>query len=78
MTVVMGYAAVRWFETGEKISSETFKKLTQEMTSFLLQRLKGLGKRKPKEGRLREEIELALENMPLADNRETFDKEAGE
>ncbi len=34
-TVVMGYAAVRWFEKGEKLSSEALKKLTQGMTTYL-------------------------------------------
>ena len=46
-TVVMGYAAIRWFEKGERLSSETLKKLTKETTSYLLNTLKGFGKRDP-------------------------------
>ena len=77
-TVVMGYAAVRWFETGEKLSTEALKKLTQVMTAYLLDTLKGLGKRKPGQKGLRERITQSLESSPLAESRSTLDSEAGE
>lgn len=78
MTVVMGYAAVRWFEKGERLSSEALKKLTREMTTSLLQTLKGLGKRKPDKKKLREQIAQALESSPLAESRAAFDDEVEE
>jgi len=71
-TVVMGYAAVRWFETGEKLSTEALKKLTQGMTAYLLDTLKSLGKRKPGQKGLRERITQSLES------RSALDSEAGE
>jgi small GTP-binding protein len=74
-TVVMGYAAVRWFEKGEKLSSEALKKLTQGMTTTLLETLKGLGNRKPGQKGLRERITQSLESSPLAESRSTFDNE---
>ena len=77
-TVVMGYAAVRWFETGQKLSTEALKKLTQGMTVYLLDTLKSLGKRKPGQKGLRERITQSLETSPLAKNRSTLDHEAGE
>jgi GTPase len=77
-TVVMGYAAVRWFETGQKLSTEALKKLTQEMTAYLLDTLKSLGKRKPGQKGLRERITQSLESSPLAKNRSALDSEAGE
>ena len=77
-TVVMGYAAVRWFEKGEKLSSEALKKLTQGMTATLLDTLKTLGKRKPGQKGLRERITQTLESSPLAESRSTLDQEAGE
>jgi small GTP-binding protein len=77
-TVVMGYAAVRWFEKGEKLSSEALKKLTQGMTATLLETLKGLGKRKPGQKGLRERITQSLESSPLAESRSALDDEAGE
>jgi small GTP-binding protein len=77
-TVVMGYAAVRWFEKGEKLSTEALKKLTQGMTSYLLDTLKSLGKRKPGKKGLQERIRESLESSPLAESRSTLDNEAGE
>ncbi|HLO33898.1 MAG TPA: DUF697 domain-containing protein, partial [Anaerolineales bacterium] len=77
-TVVMGYAAVRWFEKGEKLSTEALKKLTRGMTAYLLDTLKSLGKRKPGEKGLRERITQSLESSPLAENHSTLDSEAGE
>jgi small GTP-binding protein len=77
-TVVMGYAAVRWFEKGEKLSSAALKKLTQSLTATLLETLKGLGSRKPGQKGLRERVTQALESSPLAENRSTLDREAEE
>jgi len=77
-TAVMGYAAVRWFETGQKLSTETLQKLTQGMTSYLLDTLKSLGKRKPGQKGLRERITQSLESSPLAESRSALDSEAGE
>jgi len=77
-TVVMGYAAVRWFEKGEKLSSATLKKLTQGMTSYLLDTLKSLGKRKPGQKGLQERIAQSLESSPLAESRSALDSEADE
>lgn len=76
-TVVMGYAAVRWFEKGEKLSSEAIKRLTQGMTSSLLDTLKSLGKRKPGQKELQEHITQSLESSPMAESRSTLDSEAG-
>jgi GTPase len=77
-TVVMGYAAVRWFEKGEKLSTDALKKLTQKMTAYLLDTLKSFGKRKPGQKGLREHITQSLESSPLAESRSTLDSEAGE
>ncbi len=74
-TVVMGYAAVRWFEKGEKLSSEAIKSLTQGMTSSLLDSLKSLGKRKPDQKGLRERITQSLESSPMAESRAALDGE---
>jgi len=74
-TVVMGYAAVRWFEKGEKLSSEALKKLTQGMITYLLDTLKGLGNHKPGQKGLRERITQSLENSPLAESRSALDNE---
>jgi small GTP-binding protein len=77
-TVVMGYAAVRWFEKGEKLSTTALKKLTQEMTTYLLDTLKSLGKRKPGQKGLRERVAQALESSPLAEDRSSLDRAVDE
>jgi GTPase len=77
-TVVMGYAAVRWFEKGERLSAEALKKLTQGMTTTLLNTLKSLGRRSPNQKELREQVTQALESSPLAESRSALDNEAGE
>ena len=77
-TIVMGYAAVRWFEKGEKLSNDALKKLTQDMTTYLLDTLKSLGRRKPGQKGLRERITQSLESSPLAESRSSLDKESDE
>ena len=77
-TVVMGYAAVRWFDKGEKLSAGALKKLTQAVTTYLLGTLKSLGKRKPGQKGLQQSVTQSLENMPLAESRAALDNEAGE
>lgn len=77
-TVVMGYAAVRWFESGEKLSGEALKKLTHETTAYLLDTLKSLGKHRPGKKGLQQRVSEALENSPLAESRSSFDDKANE
>ena len=77
-TVVMGYAAILWFEKGEKLSSGTLNKLTKAMTSYMLDILKGFGKRKPSRKELEARITSALAESPLAESRKPLDEEAGQ
>jgi small GTP-binding protein len=77
-TVAMGYAAVRWFEKGEKLSTEALKKITREMTAYLLDTLKSHGGHKPGQKGLRERITQSLESSPLAESRSALDKETDE
>lgn len=77
-TVVMGYAAIRWFERSEKLTPEVLKKLTRTMTAYMLEMLKGLGKRKPSRKDLEARIAASLAKSPLAESRESLDEEAGQ
>jgi small GTP-binding protein len=76
-TVVMGYAAILWFEKGDKLSSATLKKLTKGMTSYMLETLKGFGKRKPSRKELEARITSSLSESPLSESRKPLDDEAG-
>ena len=73
-TVVMGYAASVWFETGEKLSRDALQRLTREITSYLLDVLKGIGKRKPGKSTLKERLTEALENAPIASQLDPTEK----
>ena len=73
-TVGMGYAAAMWFERGEKVSDETLKTLTKTLTSYFLESLKGLGKRKPSRANLQERIQDALKQSNLEKEIPLFDE----
>ncbi len=75
-TVVMGYAAIQWFEKGQKLSSETLKKLTKVLTSSMLDTLKSLGKRKPSRKELEATISGSLEQSPLAESPQPLDDQS--
>ncbi len=77
-TIVMGYAASIWFEKGQRLSGETLKKMTSEITRYLLDSLRSLGKRKPSREGLRQKISEALERMPAAADRDALDQEETE
>ena len=75
-TVVMGYAAIQWFEKGQKLSSETLKKLTKVLTGSMLDSLKSLGKRKPSRKELEARISGSLEESPLAESPKPLDDQS--
>ena len=77
-TGVIGYAAVRWFEKGQKLSADALKKLTQKMTTTMLDTLNSLGKRRLGQKGLQQRIIQSLESSPLAESRSALDNEAGE
>ena len=56
MTVVMGYAAIEWFEKGERISNERFGQLSKDLSRMMLTRFKEIFKRKPGKGKLKETV----------------------
>jgi small GTP-binding protein len=75
-TVVMGYAAIVWFERGEKLTGASLAQLTKTLTDYLLAALRDLGKKKPDKKTLEEQVKEALEHSPLAQDRSTLDKQS--
>lgn len=75
-TVVMGYAAIVWFERGEKLTGESMKRITQQLTDYFLESLRNFGRKKPDKKTLEQRMAEALEQSPMA-NRETLDQNAG-
>jgi small GTP-binding protein len=66
-TVAIGYGAAVWFENGQRLSSDTMKQITQQISQTVIQRLKDLGQRKPQRATLRERVQEALGELPRSD-----------
>jgi uncharacterized protein (DUF697 family) len=60
-TAAMGYAAMRWFESGERLTRERVNALARGLSDPMLDRLRRLGRRKPGKPALQSEIERALQ-----------------
>ncbi len=63
-TVSMGYAAMIWFERGERLSRETTQRVARTVIDYLAASLKSLGRRKPSRKELSQRIQKALEEGP--------------
>jgi small GTP-binding protein len=66
-TVALGYAASLWFEKGERISQESFNKITKDLTQELVGKLKDKFKRKPSKKNLKQALQDSLEQSTMAD-----------
>jgi len=63
-TTAMGYATAIWFERGERLSRKTMRGISRGIATTVMDRLKSLGKRRPKKATLRERIQETLEESP--------------
>ncbi|MFQ5613884.1 MAG: GTPase [Anaerolineae bacterium] len=63
-TVAIGYAAMVWFERGEKPTQEALQKIVAEVTTYLRDQLRDLGQKRPDRGTLRQRLTQALANLP--------------
>ena len=64
MTVATGYAAVIWFERGEKLTRQQVQALSRTLSTYLVEILKKRGRRKPSREELEERVQQALDEMP--------------
>jgi len=60
-TAAIGFAAEKWFETGERVSSEKISELAGKITGEIIPKLTSLGKKKPAKEKLEGAITKALE-----------------
>lgn len=74
-TVALGYASILWFERGEKLSREAAKRVSKIVADYLVESLKGFGRRKPGRKKLSERIREALEKSPLSHSREQLENQ---
>ncbi len=73
MTVAMGYAAVIWFERGERLTSDSVKQLSENLTKIFLQNLKSTLKRKPNKKGLQSAVEEMLSHSAMGLDREVIE-----
>lgn len=78
MTVAMGYAAVIWFERGQRLSNESVQQITRQLTKVFSENLRGMLKRKPGKQGLKEAIETMLMNSKLSHDRSELEKQTEE
>lgn len=63
-TAAMGYAAEVWFERGERLSRQTVAQIAKAVSEVLIDRLKDLGRRKPRKIEIRERVNEILGSLP--------------
>jgi uncharacterized protein (DUF697 family) len=78
MTVVMGYAAVIWFERGERLSNESIRNISRQLTKEFAESLKRILKRKPGKKGMKEAIEQILIDSKFAEDRSELEKQSQE
>jgi len=78
MTVVMGYAAVVWFDRGQRLSNENVQQLSREFTKVFADNIKGILKRKPGKQGMKEAIEKMLINSKLGQDRSVIEQQSEE
>ncbi len=66
-TAALGYAAVTWFESDRKLTNAEMRALMIRTSQAMIERLKSLGKRKPRKTDLQEQLDEALEDLPMED-----------
>jgi uncharacterized protein (DUF697 family) len=69
-TTALGYASSIWFERGEKLSKDSLTQISRDISGTIVDRLKSLGRRKPKKTTLREKIEESLQDIPPLEKTE--------
>ena len=74
-TVAMGYAAAVWFEKGERLSQATIQSITTKQVNYFLDMLKGLGKRKPSQKKLRQHISEEMGKSRYGETPESLESE---
>jgi GTPase len=62
-TAAMGYAAIQWFDGGQKVSASAMGALARQWTSGLVAALGSLGKRRPGKETFRQRLQAALEEV---------------
>jgi len=63
-TASMGYAATMWFSRGERVSPEALRRIGQGTGQTIVDRLRGMGRRRLQRSAVEEEVAAVLESLP--------------
>ncbi len=63
-TVAMGYGASIWFDRGERLSGEGLRRISRAVGEAVVDRLRGLGQKRPERITLRQRVSEALQDLP--------------
>jgi small GTP-binding protein len=63
-TAALGYASAVWFERGARLPSQAVGRIAKVMAQSVVDRLKDLGRRRPKRATLKERVDEALKDLP--------------
>jgi uncharacterized protein (DUF697 family) len=66
-TAALGYASAVWFERGARLAPEDIRKIARATSESVVERLKDLGRRRPKRVTLKERVDQALQDLPEPD-----------
>ncbi|MBI9049592.1 MAG: GTP-binding protein [Anaerolineaceae bacterium] len=74
-TIALGYASAIWFERGERLTTESVRNITKQMTQSLMSAFRSRDK-SVKKRNMRDILRDMMENMPYGQNRELLDEAA--
>lgn len=74
ITVVMGYAAVIWFEHDKRLTNEHLHKIISQLTKSIVEYVKGVFTRKPGKQGIKEAIENLLLNISIAKDQSAIER----
>ena len=67
-TAAIGYASAVWFERGARLPTEAIRRIAQVTAQSMIDRLKDLGRRRPKRATLHERVTEALQDLPMPED----------
>jgi small GTP-binding protein len=67
-TVALGYASSIWFDRGERLSRETLGRISSAVSQLIVDRLKNMGRRKPKRSTLRQSLREVIQDLSVTED----------
>jgi small GTP-binding protein len=67
-TVALGYASSIWFDRGERLSRETLGRISRATSQLIVDRLKDMGRRKPKRSTLRQSLSEVIQDLSVTED----------